>query len=351
MLRFSHEQLLPFCQGVFERLGVPPAEALVAASALVRADLEGVESHGISRLNIYARRLREKRINPQPKIRLEERGAILLVDGDHGLGQVVATRAVEAGLRLAEKNGIVAIAIRKSNHFGTASYYAQLACQAGKVFIGMTTSPPGIAPWGGKQAYLGTNPIAFGFPTQTDTPVIIDLSTSVVARGKIMLAAKTGQAIPKGWALDKEGRETEDAQAALQGALLPFGGAKGYALALAIEIMSGVLTGASFGTRVQNLYLDHHGKADVGHFFILLEPKEFLPEEAYHHDINQLLRELKQIPLAEGYTEILYPGERRKREYEKRLKQGIPLSREIHRELTRLAGELDLPFPDPIDVS
>lgn len=347
MLVFNHEELLGFCQAVFEQLGVPPTEAMVTADALVRANLEGVDSHGISRLSIYARRLREKRINPKPNIKLEQKGALLLVDGDHGLGQIVATRAVEKGLELIESSGIVGIAIRRSNHFGTASYYAQLACRAGIGFIGMTTSPPGIPPWGGKEAYLGTNPIAFGFPTQTDTPVIIDLSTSVVARGKIMLAAKAGQPIPKGWALDQEGRETQDAQAALQGSLLPLGGAKGYALALAIEIMCGVLTGASFGKQVQNLYLDHHGHADVGHFFILLDPKKFLPLEQYYVLINQLLYELKQIPLAKGYNEILYPGERRRREEKKRLRHGIPLPKEIHAELTRLAMEVNIPFPDP----
>lgn len=343
--RYDPAELTNFCEEVFVSLGMPRGDAEVAADSLVRANLEGTDSHGISRLAIYARRMREGRISTRPKIGVEQAGSVLRVDGGNALGQVASYHAIEAAIPIARETGLAGVAIRNSNHFGTAAYYCQMACREGMALIAMTNSPPGIAPWGGKKAYFGTNPIAFGFPTRREPPVIVDMSSSVVARGNIILAAAEGRAIPEGWAIDEEGLATTDADAALRGAVLPLGGAKGYALAMAVEIMSGVLSGAAFGPRVNNLYKDEDSAANVGHSFILLDVARWMPLNDYYARIDQFLEEIKIAPRARDVQEIFYPGERRYLTYLKRVEEGIALPAAVQEELEELARECGLPFP------
>jgi LDH2 family malate/lactate/ureidoglycolate dehydrogenase len=265
--RYRAKDLHLFAKRVLVSLGLPEGDAEVVSDSLIRSNLGGIDSHGISRLTVYAKRVREGRIAAKPAIRMEHSGAVLRVDGGNGLGQVVACRALEAAIPVARESGLAGIAIRRSNHYGAASYFCEWACRRNLALMALTNSPPGIPPHGGRRAYLGTNPVAFGFPTRQGPPLIVDMSSSVVARGKIILAAREGKAIPSGWAIDREGRETTDPVAALQGAVLPVGGVKGYALAAAVEVLAGVLSGAAFGPHVQNLYEDGQSAADVGHFF------------------------------------------------------------------------------------
>jgi LDH2 family malate/lactate/ureidoglycolate dehydrogenase len=216
--------------------------------------------------------------------------------------------------------------------------------------IATTNSPPGIAPWGGRKAYFGTNPIAFGFPTRREPPVIVDMSSSVVARGRIILAAQQGLPIPLGWAIDEEGRETTDAGAALRGAVLPLGGAKGYALALAVEVLSGVLSGAAFGPRVNNLYKEEDPPANVGHSFILLNIPHWMSPDEYHARMEEFIGELKAAPRRVGTDEILYPGERRYRVFLEKSREGIALPRPVVEELTRLAEQRGVSFPATVEA-
>ena len=344
-IRYSASDLLQFARQVFMRLGVPEPDADVAADSLVRADLEGSESHGISRLGIYAKRLREGRIEARPDIRIDRFGSVLKVDGGNGLGQVVSYRALEAAVPLVRETWILGVFVSNSNHFGTAAYYCQHVCRQGLALIAMTNSPPGIPPWGGKKAFFGTNPIAFGFPARNRPPVIIDMSSSVAARGKIILAQKTGEPIPPGWAIDEEGEETTDPAAALRGAVLPFGGVKGYALAMAVEIMAGLLSGAAYGPYVRNLYKDGEPPANVGHCFILLDIARWMPLEKYFDVIDTFLDEVKAVPKAKGADEIFYPGERRYAQYVRHGAEGISLPREVADELRRLGEETGVVFP------
>ncbi len=320
----------------------------MVADSLVRANLEGTDSHGVSRLPVYVRRMGEGRISTRPNVKVEHHGSVLRVDGDNALGQVASYKALKAAIPVARETGLAGAAVRHSNHFGTAAYYCQIACDEGLALIATTNSPPGIAPWGGRKAYLGTNPIAFGFPVENGPPVIVDMSSSVVARGRMINAARENVPIPEGWATDEEGLPTTDAAAALRGAGLPLGGAKGYALALAVEILSGVLTGASFGPHVNNLYGEGGPPSDVGHCFILMDVSRWLPEKDYDAAIEQLLREIKASPRARGVGEILYPGERRRRTYLERNEQGIALPDAARAELAALAEEHGIPFPNPI---
>jgi LDH2 family malate/lactate/ureidoglycolate dehydrogenase len=343
--RYSADTLRRYGKHILISLGLPDDDADIAADSLVQADLEGAGSHGISRLPIYAQRIREGRITAKPNISVEQAGSVVKVDGGNGLGQVVASYALEAAIPVAERSGIAGVFVRGSNHFGTAAYYCQMACRAGMGLVAMTNSPPGIAPWGGRKAYFGTNPVAFGFPTRQEPPVIVDMSASVVARGKIILAAKTGQPIPDGWAMDEHGLETNVAAEALKGAVLPLGGAKGYALAMAVEIMTGVMSQAAFGPHVNNLYKEGDPPADVGHSFILMDISKWLPMEEYYARMEQFLSEIKQVPLAEGSREILYPGERRYRTYLENQRQGVVLPLEVKQELEQLGRECSVAFP------
>jgi LDH2 family malate/lactate/ureidoglycolate dehydrogenase len=343
--RYDADELKDFCADVFASLGMDREGAGVASDSLVRANLEGTDSHGISRLAIYTRRMREGRISARPDIRVERDGSVLRVDGGNALGQVASYHALKAALPVARQTGIAGVAVRNSNHFGTAAYYCQMACREGMALIATTNSPPGIAPWGGKKAYFGTNPIAFGFPTREGPPVIVDMSSSVVARGKIIQAAREGVPISEGWATDEEGVDTTDANAALEGAVLPLGGAKGYALALAVEVIAGVLSGAAFGPGVNNLYRDGDPPADVGHCFILLDVSRWMPWKEYYTRMEQFLAEIKASPRARDAGEILYPGERRHRTYLENARRGVALPVTVKQELEGLAREYHTEFP------
>ena len=337
-------ELRNFCEELLARLGVPTEDAAGVADSLIRANLEGADSHGISRLGIYVRRLKEGRISARPEVRIERSGSVLRVDGDNGLGQVVSRRALDEAMPVVRETGIVGIGVRNSNHFGTAAYHCQMACREGMALIATTNTPPGIAPWGGKKAYFGTNPIAFGFPTRSGPPVIVDMSSSVVARGKIILANKEGTEIPEGWAIDEEGNETTDPASALKGAMLPLGGAKGYALALAVEMMSGMLSGAAFGPHVGNIYADGGSAANVGHNFVLLDVSRWMPAEDYYERVDQLLAEVKAVPPA-GEAEVLYPGERRYRTFLENSEKGVVLPTAVLEELEMLAREFGVAWP------
>jgi LDH2 family malate/lactate/ureidoglycolate dehydrogenase len=348
MTTYRQEDLFSFAEQVFTRLGMPEQDARVAADSLIRADLEDAGSHGISRLGIYAKRLGEGRIAARPAIGIEPHGSILHVDGGNGLGQVVSMRALQAAMELAGETGIVGAFVRGSNHFGTAAYYCQHACDNGMALIAMTNSPPGIPPWGGRKAFFGTNPLAFGFPIRPgQPPVIVDMSSSVAARGKIILADKQGEPIPTGWAIDENGAPTTDPAAALRGAVLPLGGAKGYALALAIEAMVSLLSQAAFGPHVRNLYKENENAANVGHCFLVLNIGKWLNYEEYAERMEHFLAEIRAVPLAEGAESILIPGERRERIYNERMVRGISLSPEVIEELRELSVRYDVHFPQP----
>lgn len=342
--RYSAEKLHQFCLNVFGAAGLNEEDAEIAAHSLVRAELEGAPSHGISRLPIYTARLQEGRINARPRITYMEKGALLKADGDNGLGQVVASRALHQAVPLARKHGIAGVFIHNSNHFGTAAFYCQQACEEAMAIIATTNSPPGIAPWGGKHAFLGTNPIAFGFPVKGEPPVIIDMSSSVAARGNIILAAKQGEKIPLGWAINAAGEDTDDPHEALQGAVLPFGGAKGYAIALAVEVFSSVLSGAAFGPHVHNLYNEDEPPANVGHSFILIDIDRLVGLDVYYRRLGQLLQEMKQVPRASDERDILYPGERRFRTFQRNSAQGIALSDQVVHELKALGRAAGVSF-------
>lgn len=336
--------LRQFVVQVLEKAGVPVADGEIVADNLLKADLWGVGTHGISRFSRYLMRIKDGSINSQPAITINKLWpALLAVDGDNGLGSVVTVKALEAAMKAADNFGLCAVGVRRSNHFGTAGFYCDMAAKRNYLAIVFTNALSAIPPWGGKEAYLGTNPIAIGFPRLKKHPVVIDLATSIVARGKIIAAAKQGLAIPEGWALDKEGRPTTNAEAALLGMILPMAGPKGYALGLAVDHLSGVLTGAAFGQDVAS-YGDKHNQANVGHLIIVIKIDGFIGMDDYYKRTDKFCEEIKAVEKAAGVNEIYLPGEREQILEQRLLIEGIAIPNKLLEELQGIASEYGVPL-------
>lgn len=339
---FSVERTFEFIENLLRGAGISSEDAAIVADVLVDTSLEGIDTHGISRLPVYLSRIKNGRINARPVIKVDRVSHSLAnVDGDNGLGQLVGVRSMQAAINLARETGLGGVATKHSNHYGASSYYCKMASASGMIGMAFTNTPPGIPPWGGKKAYFGTNPISFAFPGK-DQPVVVDMSSSTVARGNIILAAKEGKPIPEGWAIDGEGHPTTDARAALAGAVLPMAGPKGYAMALAVEIMSGILSGSAFGPGVGWIYDDSLEPVDIGHFFLALDVSRLMSPDIFVNRMQQMISEIKSVPLAESHERILIPGERRTMQAGRRRKEGIPISDQLLAELNNIAGEVGI---------
>jgi len=344
MKRFPEDQLQARVAALAAGMGVPAADAAIFAEALVDADLHGVSTHGVSRLNIYLRRIEAGLIDPRATLKIDrERGSVLALDGANGLGQVQARRAVDLLIPRARQNGVAAATIRNSQHFGALSWYCNYAASQKLVLLAMTNCEPAMSPEGGYEAFFGTNPIAASFPTGKGFPVKIDLATSIVARGNIIAAQKRGEPIPAGWALNRAGEPTTDAQEALLGTVLTMAGHKGYALALMVEAFSGILSGSAIGPDIGSMYKNLDRPQDVGHFFCLFDPAAFLDYDEYLRRMDETIDRIKASARRPGVEEILVPGERSARTARSNSVQGVPVSDETIAELDQWASRLKVP--------
>jgi LDH2 family malate/lactate/ureidoglycolate dehydrogenase len=328
---------------IFRTIGVPLRDARTVAACLISANLEGVDTHGIARLPAYARRIAGRLANPQPKLRIvRARGGAALMEGDNGLGPVVGVAAMDEAIRRARRYGIAWVGVRNSNHFSYGGFYCARA--AGRKMIGLASSSgePCVAPWGGRIPFFSNNPFALAAPTRTE-PIVVDMATSVTSRGHILIARQIGQAIQPGWAIDRAGRPTTDVDAALAGSVLPMAGPKGYALIVALEILTGVLTGGEFAPRVRSQYNDWRRKTGIGQFFAAIDPGVFMPRRQFLERISRLIADVHRSPRQPYVREILLPGERRRRVSLERRRQGIPLHPSIVNELEALAREIGAP--------
>jgi LDH2 family malate/lactate/ureidoglycolate dehydrogenase len=346
--RYDHARLFDFAVQVLERLDVPVADAREVAACLIKADLRGVDSHGMVRLPVYARRLEAGVVKARPAMQVTAAGAAAaLVDGDNGLGPVVGARAVQTAVDLARAHGTGFVGVRNSNHFGPGAFYVERAAAADCLGLAISNAPPNMAPFGGKTRFLGTNPLAIAVPAGRHPALIFDASTSVVARGKIIVAAHQGESIPEGWAIDPEGHPTTDAAAALAGAVLPFGGPKGSAISFIIDILCGVLTGAAFATHLNTLE-DLSSVQNVGHVFAALRTDLFLPASAFRARMDLVLDLLKAAPAAPGGAgRVLIPGEIELAHEARNRRDGVPLSAAIAGQLAEYGARFDIPFPSP----
>lgn len=350
--RYRHEDLFDYGCRVLERLDVPADDAREVSGCLTKAELRGVDSHGMVRLPVYSRRLQAGVVNARPVIqRLASGTAAALIDGGNGLGPVVGARAMEAALDLAREHGTGFVGVRNSNHFGPAAYYVEKAVSRGCIGFAISNAPPNMAPFGGRTRFLGTNPIAIGVPAGEEHPLIFDASTSVVARGKIIVAAHSKKPIPEGWAIDPDGYPTTDPEQALAGAVLPFGGPKGSAISFIIDIFCGVLTGAAFASHLNTLE-DLTAVQNIGHVFAAVRTDVFVPDAEFRKRMDAILKMLKASPAArDGAERVLVPGELELAHEARHRQQGIAVSRPIATQLANLGAELGVSFPAPLASS
>lgn len=325
MRTLSVAEATALATGLLRTRGVPEADARVAASCLVRADLRGVDTHGIVRLPGYLERIDRGLVTPAPVLAPRAiTPAVAELDGQDGLGFVVASRAMDEALRIAGDLGIGLVGVRRSTHFGMAAAYLLQAIERGFAAFVFTNASRAMPPFGGRAELLGTSPFAVGVPNGTQGPhLVLDMAPSVVARGKIRKAGREGRSIPEGWALDAGGRPTTDPAAALAGVVLPIAGPKGAGLSLMMDILCGVLTGANFGGDVGDQYKSFERPQGVGHFILAFRPDLFLPRDLFDTRMEELVRRIRAVPLAEGFDEILMPGEREARLERERRAQGI----------------------------
>ena len=331
-----------FAATILQAVGLSRADAQTVAWALVEANLEGIDTHGVSRLAIYARRVRAGLAAARPEFRWTHPApGVALLDAGNGLGPVAATAAMDEAVRLAKLQGVGMVAVAHTNHAAALSAYTERAAAAGCIALMVCNTPPAIPPYGGRVAFFGTNPLAFSAPgpMPNEPPVVVDMATSIVARGNIIMAARQGKPIPEGWAIDAEGNPTTDAQAALAGAVLPMAGAKGYALALMIEILSAIVPGTSWGPHVRSPYDDWTAPTDAGLWCLAIHLGPLISPEAYATRLGSMLAAIRETPAAPGQR-VRIPGERRAEMRVERKVEGIPLDPATRAELDALSAEV-----------
>jgi LDH2 family malate/lactate/ureidoglycolate dehydrogenase len=352
----GEKELTAFCEQVLTKLGVPAADARVTTEVLVLADLRGIDSHGVARLQRYVTGLREGYMKPTDHSTIvRETKATALIDGGQSLGQVVGRKGMELAIKKAKDTAVGMVVVRNSNHYGIAGYYSLMALEHGLIGISMTNAAPLVVPTFGRIAILGTNPISLTAPAMKERAFVLDMATSVVPRGKVEVYNRLGKPMPNGWAVDESGKSSTDSAKVLNalarrlgGGLLPLGGEgeefsghKGYGLALMVDVLCGVLPGAATGLQV---YADET-KPDVGHFFMAIDPAAFRPLDEFRRDMDRLAQELKDSPKAEGQPRIYVHGEKSYARMEKYRREGIPLGPKVVENLKQIGVELKVPWP------
>lgn len=331
--------LAAFTADILSAVGVPADDARLVADTLVTAELWGHPSHGVLRLGWYVKRLRTGVMRPVTELTtVHDHGALVVMDGNDGVGQVIAARVMDLAVERAKQHGIGCVGVRNSNHFGTAAYFTRMAAACGCAAILTTNASPAMAPVGGREKAVGSNPWSLSAPAGEYGTAVLDISNTAVARGKIYAARQSGEPIPEGWALDADGRPTTDPVAALaDGLVLPMGGHKGYAISFMIDVFSGVLTGSSFGSSVVGPYRNDD-RSGAGHLAIALDIERLQPLAQFNARMGELVAEVKRVPKAPGYDEIYFPGEVEDQNLRRNAAAGIRLPAMTVAELCELAA-------------
>ncbi len=347
--RVQEAELSRLTRQVFEACGMLPEQAAVLADNLVQGELHGLGSHGVSRLlPTYARRLQHGGINPRPAMRvISRRGTTGVVDGDGGPGALVGQFAMDLVLDMAREHGSGWVAARNSSHFGAAFLFARRALPLGMFGFASTAAIPMVLPYGGRLPALGTNPLCVAVPGGKRGNIILDMATSVVARGKVQVAVLEHKDIPLGWAVDRNGTPTTSAIEGAKGYLLPLGAYKGYGLATIVEVFSSVLSGAAVASQIGEMFTNADTPQRMGHFFGALDIAGFMPVAEFQERVDALIGYLKATPLADGVEEILVPGEPEARKAAANLLAGIPLAEDVVSAIQQVAADLDV---EPLTV-
>lgn len=350
--RISFAELKAFAQNIFKNAGLSDLDAERIADALVTTDLRGVTSHGVIRLPFYVKRLLKGGAKAHPEIKIVKEGiSFAVVDGDNGLGHIIGIRCMEIAIEKAKHSGIACVVARNSDHIGALAYFSMMALKENMIGMTWTNGYPGMAPWGGRESKICNNPIAVAVPAAKRDPIVLDMATSVVAGGKVRVAAKKGERIPKGWIIDKHGKHTENPNDLFGegggGAVLPIG-YKGYGLAVIGEILSGALSGGRILDEIPLFFTNLEKPVGNGHFHIAIDISKFCDVEAFKARVDQIADILKATPLMDGYNEILVAGEPEERKAKEQRRDGILVHAAIVRDLNSLAQELRVEVPDSL---
>lgn len=344
MYTYLPEKFLKMATAMLAKAGLKPEDARQAAEVVIQSDLSGVDSHGLSRLSMYLRRVRQRAVNLDPQIKvLSETDSMMVVDCDNGLGIATVPRVLEMAMDKAEKSGLVACTMRHSNHYGVGNYYALKAVKRNMISLLCTSTTPCMAPTGGSEVLIGTNPITVGVPTGQDKPVMLDMASTNVAMGKLQAMLRENKKIPFDWAITRDGRPTDDPAEAVLGSLLPIAGYKGYGLAVIVDVLAALLAGGAVGPEIGRLDQPDSVKAEgIGHFLLLLKVDRFVPLAEFQARIDAYVSLLKNSRKAEGVKEIFLPGEIEMMKMAQRSKDGITVSPALAEQLLNDARELGL---------
>ena len=341
---FPAKRLERFITSVLAALGVPEQDAAICAARMTEADLRGVDTHGVFRLSQYCKRIRSGGINLRPRLHpVRENAVTALVDGDNGMGHVVVTYATQLAIRKASETGLAWVGTFNGNHAGAGAVYSTMPLAHDMIGIYMTVANGNhMPPWGGIEPILGTNPISVAIPAGNEPPIALDIATTVVAQGKVKLAAQKGESMPVGWMIDRKGQPLTDPKRAAEGFLLPIGTYKGYGLNVIIGMLAGVLNGAAFGRNVVDFNKDFVTRNNSGHMILAMRVDNFQSIDAFKQEMDRVIREIRESERMEGVERIWLPGEMEYLKIRERLVNGIPVAPAVVDELKQLAGGLNL---------
>jgi LDH2 family malate/lactate/ureidoglycolate dehydrogenase len=337
------ESLRRFVADALAKVGLPQSDAATCAELMVRADLLGADGHGIFRLPQYVRRIKGGAVNVSPKVDIaREAAGMALVDGDNGMGHVVMSFATKTAIEKAKSVGAAWVGVRNSNHAGPASLYASMPLEHDMVGLYLAVGNANhMAPWGGIDLLLSTNPIAVAVPGH-DGSIVLDMATSVAAYGKVKTAAQRGETIPEGWMIDRQGKPLTDPKRADEGMLVPIGGYKGYGLALVFGLLAGTLNGAAMGSDTVDFNADDTTPTNTGHAIIALSIAAFGEVDDFKRRVDKIAREIRRSKPLPGVARVWLPGDQSRVKLEERSRLGIPIPPALRESLDKLAGELKI---------
>jgi LDH2 family malate/lactate/ureidoglycolate dehydrogenase len=343
--RIPAATLRAFLTDALRACGLPEADAAVAAGAMLEADLTGSDAHGVFRLAGYVRQLKRGAFNPRANITVLERGpATALIDGDRGMGHVVMTYAANLAVELARQSGIGWVGARRSNHAGAGAIYAAVPLAHGMVGIyGAASSVNHMAPWGGTEALLGTNPIAVAIPAGNEAPVVLDIATSLASNGAIRTHELEGRPMPEGWVQNRgDGAPVTDPRRIAEGTYLPMGDYKGFGLSLVIGLLAGPLNRAAFGRDIKDFAAPPGGELNVGQFVVALDVARFVPPDVFKAEVDRHIRDLAGSQRLPGVDEIRVPGQGRAARRREREQKGVPLNATLVTQVDEVARSLGI---------
>jgi len=344
----NHQELGGWAKKILMKIGVNETDTTILVDSLLAANLRGVDTHGITRmLDVYVKRIRLGLMSSTSNLEVvRERPSTALIECNNSIGQLGARLAMQKAIDKAKQTGTAFVTVRHSNHYGAAAYWAMMALEHGMVGFSAVNAPATVAPTGGRKAMFGTNPLAIAIPAGKDIPFVLDMATTVVARGRVILYAKQNKPLQPGWAFDEMGRPTTDPHVALKGLLAPIGDYKGYGIAFAVDILSGILTGSSYGKHFPGMLAENLERpTDVGGVFGAIDIESFMDLKEFTDRMECAFAEVRNCDKAENVERIYTPGEIEYYTEIERKKNGIPLPESIAKDFIALGAELGVPFP------